>query len=89
MVAAVLKGENYRTWSRSMKMALRAKLKLGFVDGTITKPGKKTTDYTYWERADSMVMAWIINATDPKLHSSISHASTAREIWLDLEERFA
>jgi hypothetical protein len=48
MVAAVLKGENYRTWSRSMKMALRAKLKLGFVDGTITKPGKKTTDYTYW-----------------------------------------
>ncbi|XP_039682837.1 uncharacterized protein [Medicago truncatula] len=89
LVAAVLTGENYRTWSRSMKTALRAKLKLGFIDGTISKPGKKSTDYVNWERADSMVTAWIINSTDQKLHSNISHASTARDIWLDLEERFA
>lgn len=89
LVAAVLNGENYRTWSRSMKTALRAKMKLGFIDGTITKPGKKNADYQNWEKADSMVMAWIINATDPKLHGSISHATTARDVWLDLEERFA
>jgi hypothetical protein len=36
-----------------------------------------------------MVMAWIINSTDPSLHGSISHASTAKDVWLDLEERFA
>ncbi|CAJ2668998.1 unnamed protein product [Trifolium pratense] len=39
--------------------------------------------------ADSMVMAWIINSTDPSLHGSISHASTTKDVWLDLEERFA
>jgi hypothetical protein len=89
LVAATLKGENHRTWACSMKTALRAKMKLGFIDGTITKPGKKTADYLNWEKADSMVMAWIINATDPKLHGSISHATTARDLWLDLEERFA
>jgi hypothetical protein len=89
LVAALLNGGNHRTWSRSMKTALRAKMKLGFVDGTITSPGKQHADYQYWERADSMVMAWIINATDPKLHGSISYAATARDIWLDLEERFA
>ncbi|PNX90903.1 hypothetical protein L195_g047031, partial [Trifolium pratense] len=89
LVSVTLKGENHRTWARSMKTALRAKVKLGFIDGTITKPGKKTADYLNWEKADSMVMAWIINATDPKLHGSISHATTARDLWLDLEERFA
>ncbi|XP_058767954.1 uncharacterized protein LOC131641675 [Vicia villosa] len=34
-------------------------------------------------------MAWIINVVDPVMHDSISHASTTRDIWEDLEERFA
>ena len=33
-----LNGDNYNTWYRSMRMALRAKNKLGFVDGTILAP---------------------------------------------------
>lgn len=89
LVAATLKGENYRNWARSMRTALRAKSKLGFIDGTIRKPAKNNPDFYNWEKADSMVMAWIINAVDPALHGSISHASTARDIWEDLEERFA
>jgi hypothetical protein len=38
MVSQTLIGGNYNTWSRSMRMALRAKNKLKFVDGTLTKP---------------------------------------------------
>lgn len=34
-------------------------------------------------------MVWIINVVDPVLHGSSSHASTARNIWEDLEERFS
>ncbi|CAJ2647751.1 unnamed protein product [Trifolium pratense] len=89
LVAVALNGDNHRTWSRSMRTALRAKVKLGFIDGTIKKPGAQSADYFNWERADSMVTAWIINSTDPALHGSISHGSTARDVWLDLEERFA
>nr|KYP76408.1 hypothetical protein KK1_020650 [Cajanus cajan] len=36
-----------------------------------------------------MVTAWIINSIDPSLHGSISHATTTRDVWVDLEERFA
>nr|KYP42514.1 hypothetical protein KK1_036097 [Cajanus cajan] len=36
-----------------------------------------------------MVVAWIINSTDPVLHGSISHAMTAKDIWLDLIEHYA
>ncbi|CAJ2650467.1 unnamed protein product [Trifolium pratense] len=89
LVAVALNGDNHRTWSRSMRTTLRAKVKLGFIDGTIKKPGAQSADYFNWERADSMVTAWIINSTDPALHGSISHGSTARDVWLDLEERFA
>ena len=89
LVAVTLKGENYRNWARSMKTALRAKTKLGFIDGSIKKLARTNPDFYSWEKADSMVMAWITNAVDPVLHGSISHASTARDIWEDLEERFA
>nr|KYP64167.1 hypothetical protein KK1_018757 [Cajanus cajan] len=89
LVASVLKGPNYRTWARAMKTALRAKMKLGFIDGTIKKPTIGSRDFPNWEKTDSMVMAWLINVVEPSLHGSISHASTTRDIWLDLEERFA
>lgn len=89
LVAVALKGENYRNWARSMKTALRAKSKLGFIDGSIEKPAFGSSDFLDWEKVDSMVTAWIINSCDSTLHSSISHATTARDVWLDLEERFA
>ena len=37
-VSPLLIGDNYGTWVRAMTIALRAKNKLGFVDGTISKP---------------------------------------------------
>lgn len=89
LVAILLKGENYRNWARSMKMALRAKSKLGFINGSISRPADESPNFLDWEKADSMVSAWIINSTDPSLHNSISHATTARDVWLDLEERFS
>jgi hypothetical protein len=37
-VTGLLTIENYGTWARAMKRAFRAENKLGFVDGSITKP---------------------------------------------------
>lgn len=89
LVSSTLNDNNYRIWLWTMKTALRAKVKLGFVDGSIKKPACNSADFSSWEKADSMVMTWIINAIDPNLYGSISHASTACEIWIDLEERFS
>lgn len=38
LVPQPLAGENYNTWSRSMIMALTAKNKLQFIDGSLVKP---------------------------------------------------
>lgn len=37
-----LRGENYEDWSKHVRNALRTKRKLGFIDGTLTKPTKTT-----------------------------------------------
>jgi hypothetical protein len=38
LVSQPLAGNNYHTWKRSMSMALSAKNKLGFIDGSLPKP---------------------------------------------------
>ena len=38
LVPQPLTGENYNTWSRSMLVALSAKNKMCFVDGSLSKP---------------------------------------------------
>jgi len=39
-----LKGENYDEWARSVRMALRARKKFGFIDGSIKKPMDDSMD---------------------------------------------
>ncbi|KAJ1380798.1 Gag-polypeptide of LTR copia-type [Sesbania bispinosa] len=67
-----LRGDNYRNWARSMRTTLHAKTKIGFIDGSIKKPPARSPEFLHWEKVDSMVIAWIINSTDPSLHMSIS-----------------
>ena len=59
LVTAPLTGSNYLTWSRSMKIALIAKQKLGFVNGKCIQPDMNSKEYEAWLRADSMVISWI------------------------------
>ncbi|CAL2268651.1 unnamed protein product [Prunus armeniaca] len=50
LVSKKLNGDNYNTWSRSMKISLSAKNKIGFIDGSIKKPkaDKHPLDSTAW-----------------------------------------
>ncbi|CAL2246417.1 unnamed protein product [Prunus armeniaca] len=91
LVSKKLNGDNYATWQRSMVIALTAKNKIGFVDGSIERPSstKKSDDYTLWDRCDKMVLSWLLNSVDSDLADSVVYAATAREIWQDFEDRFS
>jgi len=80
--------ENYGLWSRSMRLALLVKNKLGFVDGTCVKSTYKGDLAIRWERCDAVVLSWISATVAPELLTSIVYASSARKIWSDFKERF-
>jgi len=90
LVSQLLHGENYHTWSRSMIMALTAKNKIGFIDGSITKPSS-TTDALHrpWIRSNNMVLSWLLNSISKDIAASVIYINTAQEMWLDLKERFS
>nr|CAD1817794.1 unnamed protein product [Ananas comosus var. bracteatus] len=89
LLLCLLNGDNYATWARAMTNALRAKNKYGFVDGTIMKPEETSPDVHAWEKCNSMIISWLFNSLAKELHDSVAYAETAREMWIDLEERFS
>ncbi|KAL5548032.1 hypothetical protein UlMin_003263 [Ulmus minor] len=89
LVSQQLTGENYTSWSRATLIALSVKNKLGFVDRSIAKPpGTDTNLFNSWIRNNNMAMSWILNSVSKEISASIMFASSAREIWLDLKDRF-
>lgn len=90
ITTVILTDSNYNQWHRSMEIALSSKLKLGFVDGTYVKPAANSTFLIHWMRCNNMITSWILNSVSVDIRNSIVYLqSSGREIWLDLEVRFA
>ncbi|KAL2227929.1 UNVERIFIED_CONTAM: hypothetical protein Sindi_1772600 [Sesamum indicum] len=61
MVFASFNGNNWLSWSRSVRMALESKDKLTFIDGTGLRPAIGTPQHKQWTIADCTVRTWILN----------------------------
>ncbi|KAJ0018876.1 hypothetical protein Pint_10931 [Pistacia integerrima] len=72
-----------------MLIALYVKNKLGFVDGSISQPkGTDNNLLNSWIRNNNIVISWILNSLSKEIYAVLFFASSAREIWLDLRDRF-
>uniref|UniRef100_A0A2N9GQC0 Reverse transcriptase Ty1/copia-type domain-containing protein n=1 Tax=Fagus sylvatica TaxID=28930 RepID=A0A2N9GQC0_FAGSY len=89
LVTQPLNGDNYQTWSRSMLMALTAKNKEGFVNGSIEPLNPSAPCYSSWKRCDTMVLSWILNSLSKEISASVIYLDTSIEVWKDLKERFS
>ena len=72
-----------------MIMALSVKNKEGFVDGTISAPPSTDPKYSAWRRCNMVVSAWIVSSIPKEISISVIYMDTARQIWVDLKERFS
>ncbi|XP_077249339.1 uncharacterized protein LOC143888828 [Tasmannia lanceolata] len=88
LVSNLFNGENCSTWRRAMSIALIAKNKIGFVDGTITKPAPSDFSFTSWTRCNTMVLSWLINAITRDLADTIIYSDVASDVWQELHDRF-
>lgn len=71
-----------------MIIGLISKNKMPFVDGTLPRPGANSPNIKAWDRCNNMVLGWLITACDPLNAKLIMYYRIAREIWLDLQDRF-
>ena len=92
ITVVIFDGKSYDLCERAVRNALKAKNKLGFIEGTLKKPepnGENTIKLQTWEMINSMICSWILNVIEPKLRSSIAYVDTAELMWSKLKKRYA
>ncbi|KAG8654298.1 hypothetical protein MANES_05G119167v8 [Manihot esculenta] len=88
LVSAPLLGPNFRSWSRAVRIALGAKMKLGFIEGIFSAPSKDSEGYEQWKKCDFMVTSWILNSISKELVDGFTYTAFARDLWQKISERF-
>ncbi|GAU45069.1 hypothetical protein TSUD_243350 [Trifolium subterraneum] len=89
-VSPILTGLNYHSWHRSMRCARGGKLKLEFVDGSISVPADQfDPSFRAWNRCNMLVHSWILNSVSESIAQSLIFMENAIDVWNDLRERFS
>jgi hypothetical protein len=73
LVSKPIEEHNYGQWSRSIRIALSAKNKLGFIDGTIKPPASTDAKSAIWQKCNDIVivLSWILQSLNPDIASSV------------------
>lgn len=80
--------KNYMLWSRTMKLALLARNKHGFIDGSVKKTNYEGDLHKRWDRCNAIVGSWLMSSVQSDLLNGILFRSNAYLVWNDLKERF-
>ncbi|CAL1410805.1 unnamed protein product [Linum trigynum] len=79
---------NYNLWSIIVRVALKSKNKLGFINGSISAPNPSAEGYEVWEQSNTAVYFMILGPLDPSLVDSVSSRDNPRLLWEDLRQHF-
>lgn len=88
ITSVLLKRDNYTEWATELSNSIQAKRKLGFINGTFTKPTSEP-DLSRWMATNSMLVGWIRTSIDPKIRSTVSFVHEAHKLWENLQRRFS
>ena len=67
LVHVKFNGNGFVNCKRSVLRSLSAKNKLGFVDGSVSKPNHTSAEFKSWERCNDLVCSWLINTMDDSI----------------------
>lgn len=85
----LLKGPNYNEWSTNLRMALKARKKFGFVDGSIPQPSIDSADLDDWWTNNALVLSWIKLTITESVRSNLSHLEIASDYWEHIRRRYS
>ncbi|GJT19185.1 ribonuclease H-like domain-containing protein [Tanacetum coccineum] len=73
---------------RAMKLALQARNKYAFVDGTCVKSAYVASNIlsSQWDRCNDVVLTWIMNSVSTDVYMGLVYFVDAATVWKDLEK---
>lgn len=80
--------DNYLVWSREMLVALLAKNKLGFINGSCKWEELDPSMHHLWDKCNAFVFTWIMNVISREFLTTIIYSTSAYLVCKDLNEKF-
>ncbi|KAL3330350.1 hypothetical protein AABB24_034272 [Solanum stoloniferum] len=80
--------DNYFVWSRTMKIAILRRNKLGFINGSCKKETYGPNLTNLWEMCNAIVLSWIMNCVSKELLGGIVYSTNAAVVWKNLQEQY-
>ncbi|GKF41650.1 putative LTR copia-type gag-polypeptide, partial [Tanacetum coccineum] len=82
--------ENYRVLTTAMKIALQARNKMGFVDGTCVKSTYVTSVPLSNQReiCNDVVLSWLLSSISEDLYLSQVYSKNVAEVWKELKDTY-
>ncbi|XP_023756901.1 uncharacterized protein LOC111905437 [Lactuca sativa] len=80
--------ENFRLWRSSISRALKARNRLGFVDGTFKRSKVDDSKQAKWDRANAVFCSWLLSSISDSIYQSQAYSKVAEEIWENLFETY-
>ncbi|GJZ38513.1 cysteine-rich receptor-like protein kinase 8 [Tanacetum coccineum] len=81
--------ENYSSWKRSMMIALNARNKLKLINGEFEEPAINSEIRSVWERANDIVISWILNTISEQIGNNLSFINSTSALWNELSEHYS
>lgn len=76
LVNSVFDRKSYAGWHREIVIALSAKNKLGFIDGSIKELDMADPSSKAWNRCNDMVISWLLNSFSRDIVDSVLYSKT-------------
>ena len=71
-----------------MLIALSAKNKVCFVDGSLPKPSVFESYFNAWVPCNDLVVSWILNFVSKEIYNTVIYITSAKDMWQDLKDRY-
>ena len=72
-----------------MLIAQSAKNKLKLVNGEYEEPELSSSLRPYWERANDMLISWILNTVSEQIGNNLTFINSACALWNELFEHYS
>ena len=81
--------ENYLSWLRAVFLSLNGRNKFGFLDGSIPTLDLSHPLYNVWHKANTTSLSRMVNSLSKDLATSVMYIHIARDLWIDMRDRFS
>ncbi|KAA0025328.1 cysteine-rich RLK RECEPTOR-like protein kinase [Cucumis melo var. makuwa] len=76
-----LNGQNYFSWSQSIKMFLEGRYQFGFLTGETVRPPPGDALERLWKGENSLIRSMLINSIEPQIGKPLLYVATAKDLW--------